>query len=315
MSAPMSTTGPVALVLRALGVGDLLTAVPAIRAVRVGLPRHRLVLAAPAALGDLIALIGGVDAHLGADGLCPLPWPGQGPTVAINLHGRGPQSHEILRAIGPSRLLGFAHPAHPDVDGPDWLPGEHEVARWCRLARWYGFPARPDDLRLLPPGASPAPGAVLVHPGAKHGSRRWPAPRFAEVVRALLARGERVVVTGGRAEAALAHAVGAQAGIPRAEVLAGKTTLGELAALVAAARLVICNDTGIAHLASAYGTPSVVLFGPTPPAQWGPPPRPQHAALWAGDPGDPFAPTPAEGLLRIMVPDVLDAARAVLGAR
>ncbi len=66
-------------------------------------------------------------------------------------------------------------------------------------------------------------------------------------------------------------------------MLAGRTDLVELAAAVAAAGRVVCGDTGVAHLATALGTPSVVLFGPTSPARWGPPAdRPQHRVLWAG---------------------------------
>ena len=71
-------------------------------------------------------------------------------------------------------------------------------------------------------------------------------------------------------------------------MLAGRTDLGRLAALVAYARLVVSGDTGVAHLATGYRTPSVVLFGPVPPARWGPPPgRPRHRALWAGGQGSP----------------------------
>ena len=51
-----------------------------------------------------------------------------------------------------------------------------------------------------------------------------------------------------------------------------------------------------------------MLFGPTPPAEWGPPPdRPRHQVLWAGGRGDPHADTPDPGLLAITVQDVLDA--------
>jgi ADP-heptose:LPS heptosyltransferase len=91
-------------------------------------------------------------------------------------------------------------------------------------------------------------------------------------------------------------------------VLAGETDLLGLAATIAHAGRVVCGDTGVAHLATAYGTPSVVLFGPTPPSEWGPPPdRPRHQALWAGGRGDPHADTPDPGLLAITVQDVLDA--------
>jgi ADP-heptose:LPS heptosyltransferase len=103
--------------------------------------------------------------------------------------------------------------------------------------------------------------------------------------------------------------VATTAELSQRSVLAGRTTLTELAALVADATMVICGDTGIAHLATAYGTPSVVLFGPVSPRHWGPPPgRPQHQALWAGYTGDTFADRPDPGLLRITTADVLDAA-------
>lgn len=60
-------------------------------------------------------------------------------------------------------------------------------------------------------------------------------------------------------------------------------------------------------MATAVGTPSVVLFGPTPPSLWGPPPRPVHRVLWKGTPGDPHAPQPDPGLLRIEVDEVVAA--------
>src|SRR5581483_1949154 len=68
------------------------------------------------------------------------------------------------------------------------------------------------------------------------------------------------------------------------------------------------GDTGVAHLATAFGVPSVILFGPIPPAEWGPPPdRPWHRALWAGRRGDPHGDAPDPGLLALRVDDVLGA--------
>jgi ADP-heptose:LPS heptosyltransferase len=78
--------------------------------------------------------------------------------------------------------------------------------------------------------------------------------------------------------------------------------------MVADASLVVCGDTGIAHLATAYGTPSVVLFGPVSPQHWGPPSeRLQHVALWAGSTGDTFSDQPDPGLLRITTAEVIAA--------
>jgi ADP-heptose:LPS heptosyltransferase len=114
----------------------------------------------------------------------------------------------------------------------------------------------------------------------------------------------------------LAAAVAATAALPRWSVLAGQTDVLGLTAVVAAAGLVVCGDTGVAHVATAVGTPSVVLFGPTPPDQWGPPAtavsgpaegRAIHRALWAGHVGDPHGDQPDDGLLAIHVEEVLAA--------
>jgi ADP-heptose:LPS heptosyltransferase len=86
-----------------------------------------------------------------------------------------------------------------------------------------------------------------------------------------------------------------------------------MAALISDSRLVICGDTGVAHLAASTGTASVVLFGPTAPARWGPRGPAPHAALWAGGVGDPHADAPHEGLLLITVDRVLAATRQILG--
>ncbi|MDQ3789217.1 MAG: glycosyltransferase family 9 protein, partial [Actinomycetota bacterium] len=242
------------LVLRALGIGDLLVAVPALRGLRA--VTDRLVLAAPSWLEQLVELTGCVDELLPTPGLGSLRY--RSPDVAVNLHGAGPESIADLLATSPGRVLTHRHPAFPDVDGPEWVEEQHEVTRWRRLLEWYGIPASPWDLSLSRPRvASVAPGAVVVHPGASEAARRWGG--FAGVARAL-AGDHRVVVTGSAAERELATAVASGAGLPDSAVLAGKLDLAELAALVADASLVVCNDTGVGHLATAYGTPSVVLF-------------------------------------------------------
>jgi ADP-heptose:LPS heptosyltransferase len=151
-----------------------------------------------------------------------------------------------------------------------------------------------------------------VHPGAAFGSKRWPVDRFAAVA-AALGRASPVLVTGSPAERPLAAEVAARAGLPADRVLAGTTDLGQLCDLVAAAGLVVSGDTGIAHVASACGTPSVVLFGPVDPAQWGPPTGGPHVALAhpATRRGARFADEPDPALLAIGVDEVLGAAAAV----
>jgi ADP-heptose:LPS heptosyltransferase len=305
----------VALILayRALGLGDLLTAVPALRGLRDAFPGDRVVLAAPAALAPLARLSGAVDEVVDT---APLAVPAvRGAAVAVNLHGRGPESHRAVLAAEPRRLIAFAAPG-VHAAGPQWRAGEHEVARWCRLLAESGIPADPSRLELPAPGPSPVPGATVVHPGAASAARRWPAERWAAVARAEREAGRRVVVTGSAAERPLAQEVVRAAGIGDAAVLAGRTGLLELAAVVAGAGLVLSGDTGVAHLATAFCVPSVVLFGPTPPSEWGPPPeRGLHVALHRGTRGDPHAGEPDPGLLAIEVDDVLAVTAPVSAAR
>jgi ADP-heptose:LPS heptosyltransferase len=313
------TPQPTALVLRALHIGDLLVTVPALRALRRALPGHRIVLATTGSLAPLVSLIGAVDELLPTSAPDALTWNGPAPEIAVNLHGKGPESHRALEAVEPLRRIGFRAPGWP---GPDFdeiaRRHPHERERWCAMLSAHGVPADPTDLRLPPPpgvdpGRTCAP--VIVHPGARYGAKRWPAPRFAEVAAALNCPITPVVITGTADEHDLAHAVARAACLAESRVLAGSTDLGELCTLVAGAALVVSGDTGVAHLAAAFGTPSVTLFGPVGPEQWGPPSDGPHVVL--GDAsvrrGDSFADDPDPALLAIGVGDVLRAAASLRG--
>lgn len=303
---------PTALVLRALGLGDLLVAVPALRALRRAYPGHRVVLAAPAWLGPVVGLTGAVDELLPVADL-DAALPGVGPVdVAVNLHGAGPQSHALLDASAPRERVGHAAPGW---DGPVWVDETNERRRWVEVLRHHGVPGDPSDVGLRRPDVpSTAPGAVVVHVGAAYGSRSWPAERFAAVARELTARRRTVVLTGSAAERERATAIGTAAGLPGQANLAGRTGLAELAALVADAALLVTVDTGAAHLATAYGTPSVVLFGPATVERWGPPPEGPHVVLTDERVrvGDAFGARPDPALLAVGPRDVLRAAEGLL---
>ena len=309
---------PELLVLRALGLGDLLTAVPALRALARSFPEHRRLLACPAALAPLLELMSfgagrpAVHELVEVNPLEALPATLTRVAVAVNLHGRGPRSHRLLLALAPERLVAFAHPDVPESrDGPRWLAGEHEVRRWCRMLQESGIDCEPGALEIERPALTEtwlpecALGATLLHPGAASPARRWPVERWAAVARAQGDAGRAVMLTGSAREVALAEEVASRAGLRRDSVLAGRTGLRELAAAVGAAGRVVCGDTGVGHLATALGTPSVMLFGPIPPDEWGPPATDRHRVLWKGRRGDPHAARPDHGLLEIAVGDVL----------
>lgn len=344
------------LALRALGLGDALTGAPALRGLRRARPDHLLVLAGPPGPGELLRRRGVVDRVLPVEGVRALEEaavvdavrahpdvlpPGPCVDLAANLHGRGPQSARALRALLGERgardaqLLGHRCPAAGLEDGPAWDEEADEVGRWVRLVDAAGGPCSAADLLLPPatgtPGGSeagagapgapdPAPaGAVVLHPGAASGSRRWPVERWAALAARLLADGRRVVLTGGAAEAGLTGDVARATGTAadgRLVDLAGRCDLEELAALLTAARALVCGDTGVAHLGTALRTPSVLLFGPTSPAAWGPAvDRHLHTVLWpapaASYRGDPHGAATDPVLARTGVDDVLAALHAL----
>jgi len=116
-------------------------------------------------------------------------------------------------------------------------------------------------------GAGVRPGAYWVFaPGAEYGPAKcWPAGRYAELAHALFAaHGHPVLLLGSGKEAALCESIAAAA--PGAcRVLAGKTALLDAMALIAAARGVVSNDSGLMHVAAAFGVPQAAVFGSTSP--------------------------------------------------
>ena len=162
----------------------------------------------------------------------------------------------------PGALLDVRHRMADDV---------HEVERALDLAAAAGFPQPPGDDGALAVRASPQaaePFDVVVHPGASAPARAWPPERSADLVAALVTSGRSVAVTGARGEASLTRAV---AGATGAADLGGRTSLAELAGLLAAARCIVVGNTGPAHLAAAVGTPVVSIYAPTVPAvRWRP---------------------------------------------
>ncbi|TDD88684.1 glycosyltransferase family 9 protein [Actinomadura darangshiensis] len=164
----------------------------------------------------------------------------------------------------PGSLLDLRH--RPDTDVPEPL-------RMLALAEDAGFPA-PADTRLRVGGPLPdvdhltgGPGYAVVHPGTSVPARAWPPGHCAEAVRLLTAAGHRVVVTGRGEEKELTALVAGEDGLD----LGGRTSLPELASVLAGACAVVAGNTGPAHLAAAVGTPVVSLFAPTvPAARWAP---------------------------------------------
>jgi heptosyltransferase-3 len=183
------------------------------------------------------------------------------------------------------------------------------------------FALRPGDheevARLLGKLGSAAP--IAIHPGSGADVKRWRPGAWAEVIHALTAPGETVILTGGEAERDLCAAVAACAARPVLD-LAGRTDLGTLAALFARCRLVLGPDSGPLHLAVAVGTPTVHLFGPASAERFGPwGPAERHRVVAAELPCAPCGrldwPDPADHpcVRTLGVARVIGAARGTAG--
>lgn len=267
------------LVLRAAGLGDLLTALPALRAIRESYPNAYITAAIPkpldAVVGDCIDDVFDVRAATSPVGLAALDTYHQQVDLAFNLHGKGPHSHRALLRRHPDRLIAYAH-EDISLEGPPWVDHMHDVDRWCDLVNiTLALQADPNDMYLAN-AFERNERLVILHPSAGVPAKRWSWQNMAALAAALRADDWDVVLTGDDSDADLVHRIRVTAGLDVEKELAGRTDIANLMALVGQARLVISGDTGIGHLATALGTPSVLLFGATDPAEWGPRRGPHH---------------------------------------
>ena len=334
------------VIFRALQLGDMLCAVPALSALRRAYPNARIALAGlpwaarfveryPHLLDELIVFPGAIgfpeqeetDAHLPA---FLIALRARCFDLAIQLHGSGGVANDIVEGMGARLNAGFIKPDEAMREGvfipwPDDLP---EPARYTALMERLGIDARALDLEIpltddderecdaiVDACAINRDKLVLVHPGAQLPSRRWPVQRFGEVARALLEAGWQVAVTGSAAEAPLTARVTGDAGAQAID-LAGRTSLGALAALVAKAKLIVCNDTGLSHVAAAMRTPSVVIASGSDTRRWAPLDQARHRVLADWPACRPCAfrecPHDHECALNVSVRSVLDVAFAHL---
>ncbi|HEX5421699.1 MAG TPA: glycosyltransferase family 9 protein, partial [Gammaproteobacteria bacterium] len=168
---------------------------------------------------------------------------------------------------------------------PSGDDGRHQVDRNLDLVRALGFPVHDDALELRVPdgarcgeqallaahGLAPHQPFVLLNPWTSTAARTYDAGRMARAAKLISAAAHLpIVVTAHTRDsartAALVECIG-----PAAMNLCGETSVSELAALVARARLVLVNNTSVMHMADALGTPAVILFSGTDlESQWAP---------------------------------------------
>lgn len=295
-------------VFRALQLGDMLCAVPALRALRRALPEARLTLIGlpwardlagrcPSLVDDFLVYPG--DPALPEQPVNEAAWPAFEQAVherdfdlAIQLHGDGSRSNALVQRLGARVQAGFS----PGPGEGLFLPYPREgaeVRRLLALAAFLGadtsderleFPLTSADdahWQAYPAVSALVPGRYLcLHPGARAADRRWPPEHFAAVGDALAqATGLAVVLTGSGEETALTRTVAAAMRTPAIDA-AAPVPVGALAALIARSRLLLSNDTGSSHLAAALGVPSVVVFRASDLERWAPLDTRRHRPVW-----------------------------------
>ncbi|MFA0849390.1 glycosyltransferase family 9 protein [Curtobacterium sp. WHRI 8282] len=275
-------------VLRGGGLGDLMFALPAVEALAAAYPGARItLLGAPSARP---VLEGRTDAVHAFEELPVVPGvrdSGEGaPTeqdffdrlhgrfdLAVQVHGGGRNSNPFLLRLGARHTVGTAtEDAEVLERWVRYVYYQHEVVRALEVASLAGAEPVTLDPRLHVPEAARAGvrqrlgvrgRLVAIHPGATDPRRRWSPSRFAEVARARLAAGDDVVLVGDDSDVPASTAI--VASLPpelrgRVHDLTGSLPLRELPDVLAAADVMVGDDSGPRHLAVAVGTPTVGVF-------------------------------------------------------
>jgi ADP-heptose:LPS heptosyltransferase len=296
-------------VFRALKLGDLLCAVPALRALRSAFPAAEIsLIGLPWAstfvsrythlLDDFIEFPGhpafperDFDAHAVPAFFEEMI--SRRFDLAIQMHGSGSIINTLMVMLGARETAGFYLPGSycPEPERYAIYPGhEPEIWRHLTLMAYLGIPLQGDHLEFpiytedrdafasLKHTAGIDNRYICVHPGASSCDKCWPVERFAAAADRFAERGYQVVLTGSEAETDLTAGVCGAMNHPAID-LAGKTSLGVLGALIDNAHLLLSNDTGISHIAAALETPSVILFTNSEHQRWAPLDKELHRTI------------------------------------
>ncbi len=274
------------LVLHPGALGDLILSLPALRILRSHFPNACVTLAGNTDFTRAVAA-GYADRLVSLSSL-PLH----------RLYGSSevpPEDEELWRSFdrvlswtgyGTEAISGRLARLHPLVLSAPWKPAAGDRRHVSRifmdsLAPWLSPPMEisPPEIFLrhedrhrgaewLKERGWKGSGIVIaVHPGAGSRAKRWPQPRFADLLTRLCPSAALLIVEG-PAEPGLGQDLAA--GLPAEALVAIQLPLGLLATILSHCTAYIGNDSGISHLAAGLGIPSVVLFGPTAPRHWAP---------------------------------------------
>ena len=284
-------------VLRSGGLGDLLSAEPALAALRATYPDAEITLLGAAQHGPLVTERPGPWDRFVAVPQVPGVRVGPGPDspareveawceerraegydLAVQMHGGGGRSNGLLLRLGARVTAGTATPDAPRLDRTvPYAFNQHETVRWLEVAEACGAPlvrldphlaatdadAQQADAALAEAGVTPDRPLVALHPGATDARRRWPLDRWAAALEESLAgTGARVAVLGGPDDRSLTAPLAGELGrrcVDHVDLTCA-TGMPGLVGLLRRADLFVGNDSGPRWIAHAVGTPTVSVI-------------------------------------------------------
>ncbi len=299
-------------IFRALQLGDMLCAVPAIRAFRNAIPDGTFTLVGLPWAREFVRRFPNLfDAFVEFPGYPGLPervadtkvfpdfvsdMKSRRFDLAVQLHGSGPIVNPIVSAFEARYVAGFFRDQcdKPSTGAFVRFPETgHEIERLLHLPTELGllsdgtdleFPVgtqdREEAARLMNENDLKTKRFVCVHAGARLRSRRWSAKNFAQVADRIRQMGLSIALTGSAAECDVVDAVQNQMSTDAIN-LCGETSVGALAVLLKHSVGLISNDTGVSHIASALKVPSVVVCLGSDPKRWAPLNHDRHRTVYA----------------------------------
>jgi ADP-heptose:LPS heptosyltransferase len=254
-------------VIRLRSLGDCVLTTPALALLKSHRPDLRIGVVVEDRFRGVFEDILGVDEILPPQSSALRAWR---PDAVVNLHG-GTRSMLLAATSCAAIKAGFAHHAYSfwysdKIPRAQEILGEerpvHTAEHLASAMFWMGVPRTEIPRARLHTAAASSAGAYAVfHPFASQPDKTWPAECFLAVAKHLLKAGLEPVFIAGSAD---------EIGAFRQFQVHHNLSLSALKNLMAGAQLFIGNDSGPAHIAAAFGIPSVVLFGPSDPVTWAP---------------------------------------------
>lgn len=297
------------VIFRALKLGDMLCSVPAIRSVKRKYPNASISLISTPQMSFFANRFSNyIDEFIpfcGFPGLPEVPFEPRNVVsfvqmvqernfdLAIQMQGDGNLSNPLISLFNAKKAVGTYHEGtfcpNPDTFVP-FNSEKHEIHR-CLLALEgidlreksdkLEFPLHERDFQQLSEyGLLLEEDYICIHPGASCESKRWSKSHFAFIADMLVESGYKVIFTGSSFESELVDDIRKEMRFESFDSASLDLDLGALGALIKKSRGLICNDTGVSHLASALETPSLVIFLETNPKRWAPMNSERHRSFF-----------------------------------